>query len=111
LTHVGGDFRQLALGALEERVWRMGKSYGRRGIVATAGAVASRRDLQRVSRAELLVSSPMPAPEWALLQRELLRAHTEGLRNLPRQVLRRAITFCASRAGVPTTDPTMPSST
>ncbi len=39
---------------------------------------------------ELLVTTPMPAPEWALLQRELLRAHTEACEIFHAQVLRRA---------------------
>ena len=57
----------------------MGKSYSRRGFFATAGALAiAPRSFSAASRAALLVSSPMPAPEWALLQRELLRAHTEA---------------------------------
>jgi hypothetical protein len=51
----------------------------RRGFIAAAGAIAL---LPRRSHAEgralLDATTPMPAPEWALLQRELLRVHTEA---------------------------------
>jgi hypothetical protein len=49
----------------------------RRSFVAAAGTFLATRSLG-AGRGELLVNTPMPAPEWALLQRELLSAHTEA---------------------------------
>jgi hypothetical protein len=52
---------------------------GRRGFIAAAGALALvPRSFGAAGRVELQVTSPMPVPEWALLQRELLRLHTEA---------------------------------
>jgi hypothetical protein len=51
----------------------------RRAFVAATGAMAlGPRAFGANSRVELLVRTPMPAPEWARLQCELLRAHTEA---------------------------------
>jgi hypothetical protein len=51
----------------------------RRGFVTAAGALAlAPRSFGASGRTELQVDTPMPAPEWALLQRELLRLHTEA---------------------------------
>ncbi len=51
----------------------------RRAFVAASGAMAlTPRAFGATARTELPVTTPMPAPEWALLQRELLRAHTEA---------------------------------
>jgi hypothetical protein len=51
----------------------------RRGFVVATGALAlATRSLAAASRAELHIRTPMPAPEWARLQRELLSAHTEA---------------------------------
>jgi hypothetical protein len=51
----------------------------RRGFVSAAGALAlAPRISMSAQRTELEVRSPMPAPEWARLQRELLHAHTEA---------------------------------
>ncbi|HEU5135081.1 MAG TPA: hypothetical protein VFU13_08055 [Steroidobacteraceae bacterium] len=51
----------------------------RRAFVAATGAVAlAPRSFGAASATGLTVTTPMPAPEWALLQRELLRAHTEA---------------------------------
>jgi hypothetical protein len=55
------------------------KALSRRGFVAAAGALAlAPRSFGAGGRAELQINTPMPAPEWALLQRELLRLHTEA---------------------------------
>ncbi|HYJ41432.1 MAG TPA: hypothetical protein VEW08_11615 [Steroidobacteraceae bacterium] len=52
---------------------------GRRGFVAAAGALTlAPRIFAATDRTELLIRTPMAAPEWALLQRELLNAHTEA---------------------------------
>ena len=49
----------------------------RRAFVAATGAMAvAPPALGAASRTELPIITPMPAPEWALLQRELFRAHT-----------------------------------
>ena len=51
----------------------------RRTFVAAAGAMAfASRSMGAGPRIELAIDTPMPAPEWALLQRELLRAHTQA---------------------------------
>ena len=51
----------------------------RRSFVAAAGAIPfASRSFGAATRAELRVTATMPAPEWARLQRELLRAHTEA---------------------------------
>jgi hypothetical protein len=51
----------------------------RRGFIAAAGTLALLpRGASAADRKLLDVRSPMPAPEWALLQRELLRLHTEA---------------------------------
>ena len=51
----------------------------RRVFLATTGAMAlAPPSFGAASRIELPVSTPMPAPEWALLQRELLRLHIEA---------------------------------
>jgi len=50
----------------------------RRGFVAAGALAFASRSFATAARAELRISTPMPAPEWALLQRELLRAHTEA---------------------------------
>jgi hypothetical protein len=51
----------------------------RRGFVSAAGAIALAPQVSLASRrTEVQVRSPMPAPEWARLQRELLDAHTEA---------------------------------
>jgi len=51
----------------------------RRMFVAATSAIALvPRAMGASSRTELHASSPMPAPEWAQLQRELLRLHTEA---------------------------------
>jgi hypothetical protein len=51
----------------------------RRGFVTAVGALAlAPRIASGQARVELNVATPMAAPEWALLQRELLRAHTEA---------------------------------
>jgi hypothetical protein len=48
-------------------------------FVAATGAMAlASRSFGAGSRVALQVTTPMPAPDWALLQRELLRAHTEA---------------------------------
>lgn len=58
---------------------RQHRDFSRRGFIAAAGALAlAPRTYGVAERPELRVSTPMPAPEWALLQRELLRAHTEA---------------------------------
>jgi hypothetical protein len=52
---------------------------GRRGFIAAAGALALVPPSSGAGRhVELQVTSPMPVPEWGLLQRELLRLHTEA---------------------------------
>jgi hypothetical protein len=51
----------------------------RRGFIAAAGATALLPPSSRAAdRAMLDATAPMPAPEWALLQRELLRLHIEA---------------------------------
>ena len=51
----------------------------RRDFVAATSAIAfAPRSFGADARTEIPVTTPMPAPEWALLQRELLRAHTEA---------------------------------
>jgi hypothetical protein len=51
----------------------------RREFVAATGAMAlAPRSFAADARPEWQITTPMPAPEWALLQRELLRVHTEA---------------------------------
>ncbi len=51
----------------------------RRHFISAAGAIALLpRGARAADRAMLDATTPMPAPEWALLQRELLRLHTEA---------------------------------
>jgi hypothetical protein len=50
----------------------------RRGFLAASSAVAVSPGAFRATRPEVLLATPMPAPEWAPLQRELLRLHTEA---------------------------------
>jgi hypothetical protein len=51
----------------------------RRHFLSAAGAIALLpRGARAADRAMLEATTPMPAPEWALLQRELLRLHTEA---------------------------------
>jgi hypothetical protein len=53
--------------------------FSRRDLVVAAGAMAlAPRSFATTPSPQLLINSPMPAPAWALLQRELLRAHTEA---------------------------------
>src|SRR5262245_25762618 len=53
--------------------------FGRRAFVAAAGALAlAPRSFGATGPKELDVNTPMPAPEWARLQRALLDAHTEA---------------------------------
>ena len=55
------------------------KALSRRSFVAAAGALAiAPRSVGAAGPKEVQVSTPMPAPGWALLQRELLRLHTEA---------------------------------
>ena len=50
-----------------------------RQFVVTAGALTlATRAFGGAVRPELHLTTPLPAPEWALLQRELLRLHTEA---------------------------------
>ena len=68
-----------------------GNVLSRRTFVAATSAMAfASHAFGAAGRAELMVTLRMPAPEWALLQRELLRAAHRRLRVLPREVLRRA---------------------
>jgi hypothetical protein len=51
----------------------------RRHFISAAGAIALLpRGAHAADRAMLDATTPMSAPEWALLQRELLRLHTEA---------------------------------
>src|SRR5262245_6579634 len=51
-------------------------SLSRRGFVGAASALALAPGAFAAARPELAIDTPMPAPEWARLQRELLHAHT-----------------------------------
>jgi hypothetical protein len=50
----------------------------RRGFIAAGALALATRSAGSQARAELLIRTPMAAPEWARLQRELLNAHTEA---------------------------------
>lgn len=50
----------------------------RRQFVASAAALAA-QPIGANTNASLIVTTPMAPPEWALLQRELLRVQTEAV--------------------------------
>ena len=51
--------------------------FSRRDVVTAAGALAlAPSSFAATPSPQLLINTPMPAPEWARLQRELLQAHT-----------------------------------
>jgi hypothetical protein len=50
----------------------------RRQFLTAATALAVARPSFASGRPRIVVSTPMPAPDWAVLQRELLRLHTEA---------------------------------
>jgi hypothetical protein len=55
-----------------------GKVLNRRDFIAAGAMAFASRSIDAGPQTEVHITTPMPAPEWALLQRELLRAHTEA---------------------------------